>query len=256
MLKDIFKVLQFFIKHPRSFMNVNLWARQELMRNELTLLADKMGSDKGLKKHLFTRVYGDLFVDKRSQIESILEIGLLCHSDQNVIGGREFSTVPSLDMWSKYFPSAKVYGFDDKDFSSARGDWEKIFRGDQSKREDLEKISIIQDSYDFIIDDALHASYHQQITFSCLFGLVKPGGIFIIEDLHFQPEWAEKEFPAEKTVTLLEKLQITGKWESAVSTAAEKSMIESCVESISFYDSMSKGISGSKALAVIKKKAS
>jgi len=254
MFKDIFKVLQFFVKHPRSFMNVNLWARKELIRNELTVLADEMGSDKGLKKHLFTRIYGDLFIDKRDQVKSVLEIGLLCHSDQNTIGGEKFSTVPSLEMWAKYFPSAKVYGFDDKDFSSARGTWENIFRGDQSKREDLEGITNVQDSFDMIIDDALHASYHQQITFSCLFGLVKPGGCFIIEDLHFQPDWAEKEYPAEKTVILLEKFQRTGKWESDISTEAEKSMIESSIASIAFYDSMSKGISGTKALAVIKKK--
>lgn len=254
MLKDLFKVFKFFIKHPSSFINVNLWAIKEVRRNKLTLLADEMGSDKGLKKHMYTRIYGHLFSDRRDDVKHILEIGLLCHEDQNLIGGREFSTVPSLKMWTNYFPSAKVYGFDDKDFTSARGDWEEIFRGDQSKREDLDKVASKQDAFDLIIDDALHASYHQQITFSRLFALVKPGGYFIIEDLHFQPEWAEKEYPAEKTLPLLEKLQVTGKWESTLSTAAEKTMIESGVASIAFYDSLHKGPLGSKALAVIQKK--
>ena len=69
MLKDLFKVFKFFIKHPSSFINVNLWAIKEVRRNKLTLLADEMGSDKGLKKHMYTRIYGDLFSDRRDDVK-------------------------------------------------------------------------------------------------------------------------------------------------------------------------------------------
>ncbi|VFQ47458.1 hypothetical protein [Desulfoluna butyratoxydans] len=254
MLKNVLRIVDFLINHPTSFVNVNLWARTELRNNQLTAMADATGSDKGSKKHMFTRIYDALFADKRKDVANLLEIGLLCHKDQNLIGGKSFSSVPSLEMWAKYFPLARIYGFDDKDFTSARGTWTQIFRGDQCKREDLAQISKVQEPFDVIIDDALHASYHQQITFSYLFGLVKPGGYFIIEDLHYQPCWAEEQYPVGKTFDYLRKLNEEGVWTSPVATSEERLEIESNVESVDFFDSMSQGVSGANALAVIKKK--
>ncbi|TDY02682.1 hypothetical protein [Thiohalophilus thiocyanatoxydans] len=254
MVKKLLKILQFAFLFPKSFVNINLWARDELRKNRLTVLSDSAGSDKGTKKHLYTRIYDDLFDKEREKIKCILEIGLLCHSVQNIIGGNKFSSVPSLDMWSKYFPAANVYGFDDKDFTNAHGAWTKIYRGDQSNREDLAKISSSDGGFDVVIDDALHASYHQQVTFSFLFSELKPGGFYIIEDLHFQPSWVEELHPIGKTIDYLEKLRSTGVWDSPVATEDEKKLIENTVESIEFYDSMSQGLSGVRALAVIRKK--
>ena len=46
--------------------------------------------------------------------------------------------------------------------------------------------------FDIIIDDASHASHHQQNGFLELFPRLKSGGLYIIEDLRWQPETYEK----------------------------------------------------------------
>ena len=148
MFKDLAKIVRFAITDPRSFLYVNTWARMELKRRGLTQLADRSGSDKGFQRHGYTRIYDDLFSEKRDAVQALLEIGLLCHAQQKKIGGEAFSVTPSLDMWAAYFPSAKVYGFDLKDFRGARGNWTRIMRGDQSKREDLKQIVELNESFD------------------------------------------------------------------------------------------------------------
>lgn len=254
MLKDLLRIGHFAISHPKSFVNINLWARKVAARGELVLLADRFGSDKGFRKTLYTRVYEDVLGPHRHGIKRMLEIGLLCHMDQHRIGGSSFRKAPSLSMWSKYFPNAKVYGFDINDFSVARGEWQKIYRGDQSKRDDLRQVASQGELFDLIIDDALHASYHQQVTFSYLFQSVAPGGWFIVEDLRYQPAWAEEKYPADKTLTYLTELKNQGKWTSPVATEEERAHIESHVEWVEFFDNMDKGLAGADALAIIKKK--
>jgi hypothetical protein len=253
MFKNIARILEFLIKYPMSFYFINLWARQEVKTRPLTAFADSTFSDKGFRKHFYTRIYDDIFRSKAKDIKNILEIGLLCHLDQKQIGGTFFNAAPSLNMWASFFPNAKIYGFDLKDFSQTSIPRTKIFRGDQSNREDLKILISQKDSFDLIIDDALHASYHQQVSFSFLFSHLSPGGYYIIEDLHYQPEnAAENDTP--KTLYCLETLKNEGIWPSPVATKDEKAAIENEITSVSFYDSMSHGKFGSKALAIIKKR--
>ena len=54
----------------------------------------------------------------------------------------------------------------------------------------------LEDRLDIIIDDASHASYHQQLGLSVLFDSLKPGGIYVIEDLGWQPESIERDLPS------------------------------------------------------------
>ena len=91
-------------------------------------------------------------------------------------------------MWRQYFPEAQIVGFDIKDFEDPAGQNIKIIKGDQKLRKDLIKISNYSSEIDVIIDDALHASEHQQISLSFLFKYLKPGGLYFIEDLNYQPE--------------------------------------------------------------------
>ncbi len=46
--------------------------------------------------------------------------------------------------------------------------------------------------FDIIIDDASHASHHQQNGFLEMFPKLRSGGLYIIEDLRWQPETYEK----------------------------------------------------------------
>ncbi len=150
----------------------------------LTRLANKYGSDKGTKherKHNYTHVYDKLFKPLRKKKINLLEIGLQFDTEKN--------NCPSLNMWADYFPKARIYGFDIRDFSSINMPRIKIFKGNQGKRDDLIKlINGIGSNLDIIIDDGSHAPHHQQISLAYLFPLLKNKGLYIIEDLHWMPE--------------------------------------------------------------------
>jgi hypothetical protein len=112
----------------------------------------------------------------------------------------------------------------------------RILIGDQANPHDLKQL---QDrKYHLIIDDAYHASKHQQITFKTLWNNVESGGFFIIEDLHYQPE---PEPPTcVKTRVMFEAWAkgnyITTEWISA----DDITDIVKTLKSIDFYDSRTK----------------
>ena len=233
-----------FSRHAKA------WLRKIQGRTPLSRLCDASGSDKGFQKHLYTTVYEEFI--KPGKVHALLEIGLFCHDDQKKAGLDYFSSAPSLTMWAEYLPDARIYGYDIKDFTSARGEWTGIIQGDQSKPKDLAKLRELGESFDVIIDDGLHASKHQQVSFSCLFELVKPGGLYIIEDLHYQPDKDEQEL---KTREALKTLKQGGKWTSAHATPEQITFIENNVEDILFFDSMKLPRTTSRdAIAVIRKR--
>jgi hypothetical protein len=88
----------------------------------------------------------------------------------------------SLKMWNDYFTKAKIYGMDiGHGYDHKKG---KVFKGDQSKIEDLN--TIINELYrcEIIIDDGSHVPEHQLFSFNYLFeNLLSFGGIYIIEDI-------------------------------------------------------------------------
>jgi hypothetical protein len=170
----------------------------------LTRLAAKYKSDKGVTIfpfHGYTGHYARLFEPFRFKPINILEIGLARRPDRRTLG----ITCPSLSMWLEYFPSASVWGFDIDDFSSVAMPRTRIFRGDQGNVDDLGRLVAACPQFDIVIDDGSHASYHQQVTLRTLFPHTSPGGIFVIEDLHWQPGELESVLPPvkEKTVDLL-----------------------------------------------------
>ena len=68
--------------------------------------------------------------------------------------------------------------------------------GDERRLEELAaQLSKQPGCFDIIVDDGSHASYHQQLTMLKLFPLVKSGGLYIIEDLHWQPPQYEATLP-------------------------------------------------------------
>ena len=55
---------------------------------------------------------------------------------------------------------------------------------DQSNPDDLDRLIELHGSdYDIIIDDGHHFQKHQQVSWGKLFPHVKPGGIYVIEDV-------------------------------------------------------------------------
>ena len=95
-------------------------------------------------------------------------------------------------MWLEYFPNARIHGLDVSDFSWFEADRFSFHRCDMDSRAAIAEAAAGMPAFDIIIDDASHASHHQQNGFLELFSKVKPGGLYVIEDLRWQPEAYEK----------------------------------------------------------------
>lgn len=102
---------------------------------------------------------------------SILEIGVLN-------GGH-------LQILKKYLSNADIYGIDviDDICKLDLGNGIKTFCFDATKQKLINQ-NLKQLTFDIVIDDASHESQDVIATFELMFSRVKPGGVYIIEDLH------------------------------------------------------------------------
>lgn len=233
--------------------------------SELTALADKCGSDKGTRgsAHMYTRVYEKLLAPLRDRPICLLEIGLMVSyiDKRKSICAAEGATTakatdaPSLRMWRTYLPKSILYGFDIDDFSAVQIDGCTIVRGDMSSRDDLDRlIKTIGRPIDVVIDDASHASHHQQIALGSLFPHVRPGGLYIIEDLTYQPPEIEQA-DAPKTRSVLRTFSEAGILQSPYLSPEEADYIRQNVSDVALHDSVTRVVDdGADALAVIRKK--
>jgi hypothetical protein len=160
--------------------------------NELIEICNAGGSDKGTETsfgrgvpHCYAVDYHRLFAPFRGDEFRMLEIGLENASSAT----RQPTDAPSLRIWREFFPRATIYGYDINDFSFFEQDRTITFQGDQASRADLERFIAEQDEPELrlVIDDGSHASSHQQVSLASLFPHVEPGGLYVIEDLHWQP---------------------------------------------------------------------
>lgn len=233
--------------------------RYALYRSELNRIANKYKTDKGnlyYNGHGYAEVYERYLSALRNRPFTLLEIGLLRHDVQAKENTSIYSDVPSLKMWHEYFPKAKIYGFDIADFSGAPPlENVKILKGDMGSQADLEAlVNIIDTGIDVIIEDASHASHHQQKALGYLFQFLNPGGLYFIEDLHYQPSSLEvKGIP--KTQTVLKNLQIGKFLATDFITQDSLSYIHDNLDFMAFYDSLERKLGGlhQDALAVLHK---
>ncbi|MFA7345322.1 MAG: class I SAM-dependent methyltransferase [Terrimicrobiaceae bacterium] len=118
--------------------------------------------------------YERVFRDIKGEPVSLLEIGI-----QN--GG-------SLEIWGKYFARAeKLVGCDINEkcrVLTFEDDRVSVVVGDANTDEVQRRIGQISPSFDIIIDDGSHKSGDIIRSFARYFPLLKPGGIFLAEDLH------------------------------------------------------------------------
>jgi len=138
-------------------------------------LAIKYGTDKQCQDgHGYTPYYEKYLEPVREKDITLLELGV-----------REGW---SMNMWTEYFPNGEFWGIDNdkeglcpKSFSCDRV---HFHLGSQDDKLFLENICNVAHGFDVIIDDASHISSLSIKSFEILFDHVKPGGIYIIEDLH------------------------------------------------------------------------
>lgn len=121
--------------------------------------------------HYF-EIYERHFGQFRNQPISLLEFGVL-H------GG-------SLQMWKHYFgKQAKIYGADiNPRCAELAEDQITILLADQESRDSLRNICKTLPPFDIIIDDGGHTMLQQATTFEEMWGQLKIGGIYLIEDMH------------------------------------------------------------------------
>ncbi|MCE5972290.1 class I SAM-dependent methyltransferase [Sinirhodobacter sp. WL0062] len=156
-------------------------------------LAEKYGSDKGPAKHRYTELYNMLFHPYRDQPIRFLEMGLFIGGPEHGISAdRETTDLPSVRMWLEFFSQAHIHGLDVSDFSWFEHPRFSFTRCDMDRRENIRDAFKVAAPFDIIIDDASHASHHQQFAMLELFPKLKPGGLYIIEDLRWQPQAYER----------------------------------------------------------------
>jgi hypothetical protein len=244
---------------------LNDWGYRLLPLDDLTRLMNAAGSDKGfglLGRHYYTRVYDRLLGPLRSQAITFVEIGLLRpdRDKRRVSNASEgavkslAASAPSLAAWRQYLPKAKIIGFDIDDFSEVNIPGVTILQGDMSNPADLAQITELADgSIDVLIDDGSHVSHHQQIAFAALFPHIASGGLYIIEDCH----WQDARFEQGHAVKTRDMFASFRRGERLSSPHIDQSKCEelaASIKSVSFHDSIERGVDDTEdALCVIRK---
>ncbi|KAK8016139.1 hypothetical protein PG993_014328 [Apiospora rasikravindrae] len=142
-------------------------------------IALKYGTDK-VTTHQYWFMYDKYFPSIRDKRVKMLEIGLGC--DMNYGPGKSYYT------WLEYFPNVDLY-YMEYDAAcaekwSAETTGATIYAGDQADKVFLQKfIDETGGNFDIIIDDGGHTMNQQQVSLEMLWKIVKPGGMYFIEDL-------------------------------------------------------------------------
>ena len=216
------------------------------MPDLLSTLGKQYGTDK--VEQGFTPVYHQRLFSQRQSIMKVLEVGVFFGS--------------SLRMWRDYFPNAEVVGLDTfKGIDGWRNVWgngqrttfpnaDKFLRewkqhlhgsrlhlvvGNQSDDHSMQQV--ISDlepwtPFDVIVEDGSHLNRDQQVNLAQLLPLVKPGGLYILEDLHcsLQSGYDDKRGSYNTALRTLQRFNRTEELRSRHLTAAQSSLLESWIE--------------------------
>jgi len=158
-------------------------------------LSNHYGSDKGTttpkqgwgRPHNYADIYQAYFSDIREEPLTILEIGagvLGPNWETGIVGGRNPGGA-SIRMWYDFFPKARIVTIDINPAGFLENDRIEAYTVDQGSEESLAGFlsQLGATQFDIVIDDGSHVPEHQQTSLGMLFGAVKPGGLYFIEDL-------------------------------------------------------------------------
>lgn len=143
--------------------------------SKLDLFGVMHGTDKSSIYHNYLHFYESVLP---KEIDDILEIGV--------------KDGASLKMWIDYYPMANVFGMDINKMPFIED--AILIRNDATKKEVLKKTFSYVPSFDIIIDDGSHLCSHQRKSFDIYWNHLRPGGFYIIEDVHtsFLGEYADE----------------------------------------------------------------
>jgi hypothetical protein len=203
--------------------------------NELMRLFNAAGSDKGSEvywgegvPHLYALAYEPLLEPLRNEQFDLLEIGLDTASQHTGAP----TDAPSLRAWREFFPHARLHGYDINDFGFLGMPDARTFQGDQSDPDDLSRFLEAHDNPAFriIIDDGSHVPAHQQTSLAHLFEHLTPGGLYLIEDISWQP-FEQSPTTGEVLRGFLEH----GRIESPFIAAPQARRLEETIDSVSIH---------------------
>lgn len=165
---------------------------------ELEAFARQYHTDKQQAQNAYLPLYLEYFRRQgifRSGPWEILEIGTNKGS--------------SLRLWAEYFPHARVYGLDItrtyENASLLKHDRIKTAIADQGDPAALKEAlwmkfnklhpcihtaqPLEERLFDIIIDDGSHEQTHQQVSLGYLWTFLRPGGLYVVEDLITGENW-------------------------------------------------------------------
>jgi hypothetical protein len=153
------------------------WYRNDLNRLARVFRTDKWGS------HWYTQHYDRYFRLIKSRRLKLLEIGVGGYSSTRGAG--------SLRMWKAYFRTSQIVAIDLYDKTQMSERRIDIRQCDQTDTEGLVRLSSEYDGFDIIIDDGSHINEHIIKSFEVLFPLLRPNGIYAVEDIQtaYWPTW-------------------------------------------------------------------
>jgi len=147
-------------------------------------LFDKYGSDKA-SGHNYHHLYGAI-LNNPLQVTAVFEIGLGTNNEDVVSNmGRAGRPGASLRAFRDHLPNARIYGADVDRRVLFEEERIRTFFIDQTDLRTIEALSTqIDEQFDLIIDDGLHAPNANLA--AMMFGIpkLKPGGVFVVEDVH------------------------------------------------------------------------
>lgn len=131
----------------------------------------------------YCETYDELFSPLRDKRITLLELGWGEYDPQTgdhsnpKVGGR------SARMWRDYFSTAAIHIVDiEEKVNTVRG--VTLHRGSQDDADFLAKVHAEAGDFDIIVDDASHISRLTIASFEILWPWLKPGGFYVVEDLH------------------------------------------------------------------------
>lgn len=152
----------------------------------LTAIADRLGLDRGSQKHRYTELYQMLFLPRRSLPFEMIEI---CAPEA---AGSDPAQMPGLQMWLEFLPLVHLNAIGAAGMAPSSQPRLSYHRAEMGSALDLEALAGDLPAPDVVVDDGSHASHEQQAALIALFPRLKSGGLYIVEDLRWQPEALER----------------------------------------------------------------
>lgn len=162
----------------------------QLNQLDLAELFNKYGSDKD--RNGYAQLYHTLFNLKRDQEINMLEIGigsLIPGVPSSMLGYALEGYKPggSLRAWRDYFPKGRIIGVDiqsDTQFSDEPRIETYITNSTKALEVETLMKQLDDPLFDIILDDGSHHDMDQLVTLYNCYSHLKPGGIYIIEDIY------------------------------------------------------------------------